>query len=130
MFGELIGLLFGQIAAESTKDPEKRGSTFLDGKEDALSGVASAILGSFGLLLGLSSLWLIDSADTITGFFAIVIIAILGFGCSYFGSYFGRRAPHVTNRFLGVARYAAVISSVGAIVCVASPLVAAAKIFL
>lgn len=130
MFGQLVGLLFGQVAAESTKDPEKRGSTFLDGKEDAQSGVASALLGSFGLLLGLFSLWLSVSAVTAAGFAAIVTIAILGFGCSCFGSYFGRRAPHVTDRFLGMARYAVVVSSLGAIVCVVSPVVAAAKIFL
>lgn len=130
MFGELIGLLFGQIAAESTRDPDKRGSTFLDDKTDALSGLASAGLGSFGLLLGLSSALMSVRADTIAGFAVIIIIAAIGFGCSYFASYFGRRAPYVTDRFLGMARYAVVVSSVGAVACVVSPVVAAVKIFL
>ena len=130
MFGELLGLLFGQIAAESTRDPKRRGATFLDDRTDKLSGAASAVLASFGLLLGLSSTFMAALADTSASFVPIAIIAIVGFGCSCFASYFGRRAPHVTDRFLGMARYAVVVSSVGAIVCVLSPVVAAVKIFL
>jgi hypothetical protein len=130
MFADLIGLLFGQIAAESTRDPTKRGSTYFDKNTDALSGAASAALGSFGLLLGLSSALIAALADTSASFVAGIIIAIVGFGCSYFGSYFGRRAPYVTDRFLGMARYAVVVSSVGAVASVATPVIAAVKIFL
>jgi hypothetical protein len=111
MLGELLALLFGQNAAEALRDSKNSRALLPSEHTDALSGAASAVLGSLGLLIGLSATPGGFPADPRKGFGALAIIAAIGLGCSYFGYYFGRRAPHVTRRFLGMAQYAVVVSA-------------------
>jgi FtsH-binding integral membrane protein len=129
MFGELLAMLFGQNAAESLRDSKTSRSSSPGGDTDALSGAASALLGSVGLLIGLSATLAAFATEPRTSLVAIVIIAAIGFGCSYFGYQFGRRAPHVTRRFLGMAKYAVVVSAAGMILPVVSLVVTAARTF-
>ena len=129
MMWELFALVLGQNAAEARRNSSGSAS-FPDKHADALTGVAAAILGSFGLLIGLiaTSIGLLrEPGESIA---AIAIIAFIGLGCSWSGSYFGHRAPHVTSRFLGLAKYAVVASVAGMILSVVSLLVAAARTFL
>jgi hypothetical protein len=70
--------------------------------------LALPVLGNLGLLIGLSATRGGFPADPRKVFGALAIIAAIGLDCSYFGYYFGRRAPHVTRRFLGMAQYAVV----------------------
>jgi hypothetical protein len=96
---------------------------------DAFSGAASAALGTLGFLIGLAATLGGLATDPRKSFVALAIIAAIGFGCSYFGYRFGRRAPHVTRRFLGMAKYAVVISAAGMVLPVVSLVVAVASIF-
>lgn len=127
MLGELLALVIGQNAAEALRGSNKSRGRIPEEQTDALSGAASAVLGSIGLLIGLSAILGGLLADPGRSFVALAIIAGIGFGCSYFGYYFGRRAPHVTDRFLGMAKYAVVVSAAGMVLSVVSLVVTAAR---
>jgi hypothetical protein len=111
MFGELLALLFGQNAAEALRNSKSTRALLSEQHTDALSGAASAALGSLGFIIGLAAALGGLATDPRKSFGALAIIAAIGLGCSYFGYYFGRRAPHVTRRFLGMAQYAVVVSA-------------------
>lgn len=130
MFTELLALVIGQNAAESLRGSKDSRDLLPQEQADAYSGLVSAILGSFGLLIGLSATLGGLLADPATSFAALALIAGIGFGCSYSGYYFGRRAPHVTRRFPGMAKFAVVASAAGMVLAVASLVLAAARIFL
>lgn len=128
MFVDLFSLVIGQRAAESLRDSKTSRDVLPQERTDALSGAASAVIASFGVLIGLAATLTAGlMADPKGSLAAIAIIAGVGFGCSYFGYYFGRRAPHVTDRFLGMAKYAVVVSAVGMVLPLVSLAVAAVR---
>lgn len=120
MFRDLLALVIGQNAADTLRDSKRSRDLLPQERTDAYSGAASAVLGSFGLLIGVLATRGALLADSGRNFAALAIIAVLGLGCSYSGYYFGRRAPRVTRRFLGLARYAVVTAVAGAAFAVAS----------
>jgi hypothetical protein len=129
MFSELLGMLFGQTAADAirnSKNPPRPWDT------SSLVGVACAILGSAGLLLGLLVILLgqLASATSRTHAAALAIIATVGLGCSYFAYHFGRSAPQVTQRHLGLARFGVIASVPGMVVSVVAVVASVVKIFL
>jgi hypothetical protein len=130
MFADLLALVIGQNAAEALRVSKNSRDVLPQERTDALSGAASAVLGSFGFLIGLSATLGGLLADTGKSFAALAIIAGIGLGCSYAGYYFGRRAPHVTRRFLGMAKYAVVASAAGMVLAGVSLVLIAARIFL
>lgn len=130
MFSELLALVIGQNAAESLRDSKGSRDLLPQERTDALSGPVSAVLGSFGVLIGLSATrWglLAESGNT---FAAIAIIAGIGLGCSYAGYYIGRRAPLVTRRFLGTAKFAVATSAAGMVLASASLVLTVVRILL
>jgi len=123
MMSDLIGMLVGQSVADATRHRKEAGELFPGGDPDSISGAASAALGSFGLLLGLSAVLVAIQPDTEGSLAVTLIIAVIAFGCASFGIHFGRRAPMVTRRFLGLARYGVLASLAGVLLVVASPVI-------
>lgn len=132
MFGELLSLMLGQSAAEALRDTKRSRASSPEGETNALMGIVSAGLGSFGLLLGLlvARIGPLTGPISSTSLSGVAIIAAIGLGCSCFGFHFGRRALRVTRRHIAVAKCGAVISSVGMAISVASLAVMATRNFL
>lgn len=130
LFAELLALVIGQNAAEALRDSKNSRDVLPQEHTDALSGAASAVLGSFGLLIGLGATLGGLLSDPGRSFAALAIIASIGLGCTYSGYYFARRAPHVTRQFLGMAKYAVVVSAAGMVLPAVALVVTATRIFL
>ena len=130
MFSELLALVIGQNAVESLRTSKDSRALVPDTLTDSLSGVASSVLGTIGVAIGVFATMGGLRADSSSSFVALAIIAGIGLGCSYFGSYFGRRAPYVTRRFLGMAKYAVLVSPAGMVLPVVAVVIAAARVFL
>lgn len=130
MFTELLALVIGQNAAESLRGSKDSRDLLPQEQADAFSGLVAAVLAGFGFLIALSAILVGLLAEPAVGFAALAVVAGIGFGCSFAGNYFGRRAPHVTRRFPGMAKFAVVTSAAGMVLAVASLVIAAAGVVL
>jgi hypothetical protein len=121
--GELIGGLFG---SKKSRQP------FPEGDTNASFGAASAFFGSLGLLFSLlaAPIAVLEGPTPEMSLGAIASVATIGLTCSYIGFLFGRKAPHVTRRRLGMAKYAVVVSIPGVLLSVVALVICAVRIFL
>jgi hypothetical protein len=123
IFGEFLG---GLLGSKTPRQP------FPEGDTHASFGAASAFFGSLGILFAL----LITPAAVLQGptpgmsLGAIASVATIGLVCSCIGLHFGRKAPHVTRRRLGMAKYGVVVSTPGLLLSALSLVVCAVRIFL
>lgn len=128
MFPELMGM-FGQSCAESRRD--HGASQPFGGDTNPVTGVAAALLGSLGLLMGLATLFGLLAAQELRFSFAgVAVIAVVVLGCSYAGFYFGRLAPQVTSRHLGLAKFGMLAAVAGMMLSAALIVIAAARLIL
>lgn len=129
MFTELLAMVVGQNAAESLRGSKGSRNLLPQERTDAFSGVASAFLGIVGLAIGMLATLGGLLAFPGKSFAALAIVAGIGFGCSCAAYHFGRRVPHVTDRFLGMAKFAVMAASAGMVLAVLSLVLAAASFF-
>ncbi len=128
---ELLAQLFGHLAVEALRDSKKTIAPPSEGDTNVSLGAASACFGSLGLLFGLLiAVIAVPERPTLgTSFGVVAIFTAIGFACSCVGFHFGRRAPHVTPRHLGIAKYGVVVSALAMVLVVVVLVASAAKIF-
>jgi hypothetical protein len=122
IFGELLGGLFG------SKKPRQ---PFPEGDTHASFGVASAFFGSLGVLFALliTRVAVFDGPTPGMGLGAIASVGTIGLVCSCIGLHFGRKAPLVTRRRLGMAKYGVVVSIPGLLLSALTLVVCAVRVF-
>jgi len=93
------------------------GPTFED-QWNASLGAMSAFLGSISFLFGLVALFGVTDRSTWNemGPGSVPVLAGIAFALAILGGRCGRRAPTVTTRSLGLAKFGAVISSMSSLI--------------
>jgi hypothetical protein len=121
--GELLGGLFGSNKARQP---------FPEGETNASFGAASAFFGSLGLLSSLlaAPFAVLEGPTREMSLGAIASVATIGLLCSYIGYHFGRRAPQVTRRRLGMAKYGVVVSVPGILLSAVALVICGARTLL
>jgi hypothetical protein len=116
LLGELISQVIGEAAVEAFVGSKKPRPPFPEGETNASYGAAAAFFGTLGPMFALPTaivacLW---GASPDMPMSAILTLTVVGLLSSVAGIRLGARAPLVTRRNLGLARYGFLVAFVGA----------------
>lgn len=122
-------IALGQWVADKLRFTNNAHDSRVQAHADCFSGLGAAVLASAGVLIALGAAMLARTADPRASIVPIAMLAMFAFGFSHAGYTFARRAPHVTWRFLRVAKCALVISIVGLALSFAPVAITVARMF-
>jgi hypothetical protein len=132
LLGELVAQDIGEAALDALVGTRKPHAPFPEGETKASYGAASAFFGTLGLLFALPIAILAALTDPSPemSLGAILTMALVGLVSSVAGMRLGARAPLVTRRNLGFAKYGFSVATVGALSAVAALVACAVRAIL
>jgi hypothetical protein len=117
LLGELVAQIIGEAAVEAFRGNKKPRAPFPEGDTKASYGAASAFLGSVGVLLvvPVALVAALVGPSPEMSLSAILVVTAISLALCIGGMRLGAKAPLVTRRNLGMAKYGLIASLVGAL---------------